>query len=88
MGEEEKPEGEEIGKITHYFTNIGVAVMKLDKPLKVGDEIHIKGATTDFTQKVDSMQVEHKNIEEAKKGDSVGLKVQDKVREQDIVYKV
>ncbi len=88
MVEEEKPEGKEVGKVTHYFSHISVAVIKLDKPLKVGDTIHIKGATTDFTQPIDSMQVEHKNIEKAKAKDDVGLKVQDKVREHDIVYRV
>ena len=61
----------EIGKITHYFDNIGVAVIKLTGSLKVGDTINIKGTTTDFTQEVDSMQVNHKPIQTAKKGDDV-----------------
>lgn len=87
MSEEEKL-GQEIGKVTHYFTNISVAVIKLDKSLKVGETIRIKGATSDFTQPVDSMQIEHDKIEEAKKGQSVGLKVAEHVREHDIVYKV
>lgn len=80
--------GEEIGKVTHYFTKIGVAVIELSGDLKVGDEIHIKGATSDFKQKVDSMQIEHENIEEAKAGQSIGLKVKEHAREGDTVYKV
>lgn len=77
-----------IGKVTHYFSKIGVGVMELSGELKVGDKIHIKGATTDFEQKVDSMQIEHENVEKAKKGQSIGLKVSEPVREHDKVYKV
>jgi putative protease len=84
--EEEKVEGKEVGKITHYFGNISVAVVELSGALKVGDKIRIKGATTDFTQEVGSMQIEHENVETAGKGDAVGLKVKDKVRDNDKVY--
>ncbi|MCK4335754.1 MAG: translation elongation factor-like protein [Candidatus Aenigmarchaeota archaeon] len=84
MAEEKKL----IGKVTHYFTDIGVAVIELEDTLKVGDEISVEGATTNFTQKIDSMQIEHKDVEEAKKGDSIGLKVTDRVREGDQVFKV
>ena len=77
-----------VGKITHYFNNISVAVIEVSKPLKVGDTIQIKGATTDVTQKVDSMQVEHKSIKEAKKGDDIGMKVKGLVRVGDAVFKV
>ena len=84
MAEEKKL----IGKITHYFTNIGVAVIELEDTLKVGDEISIEGATTNITQKVDSMQIEHEKVDEAKKGDSIGLKVADRVREGDQVFKI
>ena len=78
-----------IGKITHYFTNIGVGVIEItDNELNVGDKIHIKGATSDFEQAVDSMQIEHENIEKAKKGDAIGLKVEQQVREGDEVFKV
>ncbi len=84
MAEEKKL----VGKVTHYFTNIGVAVVELEDALKVGDEISIEGATTNFTQKVESMQIEHENVEEAKKGDSVGMKVIDRVREGDQVFRV
>lgn len=78
----------EIGKVTHYFSKIGVAVVELTDTLKVGDIIHIKGHTTDFTQQVESMQVNHNAIQEAKAGDAIGLKVVDKVREGDKVFKV
>ena len=78
-----------VGEVTHYFTNLGVAVVKVVKgELKTGDKIHIKGATSDFEQSVDSMQVEHKDVERAKKGTAFGLKVLQQVREGDSVYKV
>ncbi len=88
MAEESENPGEEIGKVTHYFTNIGVAVIKLSGDLKVGDKIKVKGATSDFTQDVDSMQIEHDKIEEAKAGQDIGMKVKDHAREGDIVYKI
>jgi len=84
---EEKKE-ELVGKVTHYFGKIEVAIIELSKGIKVGDKIHIKGNTTDFEQEVNSMQIEHQNIEKAKKGDMIGLKVKEKVREGDEVYKV
>ena len=83
MGKEEKP----IGQITHYFSNIGVAVIKLSSPLSVGKKIRIVGGeSTDFEQEVDSMEADHKKIKKAKKGDEVGLKVKEKVREGYKVY--
>lgn len=84
----EKAPGKQIGKISHYYTNIGVAVVELRDTLKVGDKVRIKGATTDFEQAIDSMQIEHDKIDEAKKGQSIGLKVKDHVRQHDVVYKV
>jgi len=78
----------EVGKITHYFTNIGVGVVELSDTLRVGDTIHIQGTTTDFTQKVASMQIENEPVEEAGPGDAIGLKVDERVREGDLVYKV
>lgn len=84
----EQPQEKEIGIVAHYFTNIGVAVIKLSSTLKVGDEIHVKGATSDFKQRIESMQVEHEQIREAKAGQSIGLKVVDHTREHDIVYKI
>ncbi|MEM0216839.1 MAG: U32 family peptidase C-terminal domain-containing protein [Candidatus Bathyarchaeia archaeon] len=77
----------EVGKVTHYFSKIGVAVVELKAPLAVGDRIIIRGPTTDFEQVVESMQIEHKNIEKAEAGQSIGLKVNQRVRERDIVYK-
>jgi translation elongation factor EF-1alpha len=80
---------EEIGRISHYFSKIGVGVVELTKgELKVGDTIHIKGHTTDFSQKVESMQVEHSPVQLAKKGDSIGLQVESQVRDNDLVFKV
>ena len=78
----------EIGKISHFFSKIGVAVVELTGNLKVGDTIRIKGSTTDFTQEVESMQVDHNSVQEAKSGDSIGLKMKEKVRENDKVYKI
>jgi len=79
----------ELGKVTHYFSKIGVAVILVEKgTVNKGDTIHIKGATSDFDQEVDSMQVNHKEVEEAKAGESIGLKVKSPVRENDNVYKV
>ncbi|MBN1502710.1 hypothetical protein JW930_04135 [Candidatus Woesearchaeota archaeon] len=82
-------QGKEIGEVTHFFSRIGVAVIKLTKDkLNVGDTIRIKGHTTDFEQKVDSMQIDHKNINEAKKGAEIGMRVQEAVRENDTVYRL
>lgn len=78
---------QEIGKITHFFSKISVAVIELKASLKVGDTIIIKGPTTDFEQLVDSMQIEHENVQQAETGQSIGLKVAQRVRETDIVYK-
>lgn len=77
-----------VGKVTHYFDKIGVAVVKVAKPLKVGDNIKISGHGNEFTQTIDSMQTEHKEIKTAKKGLSIGMKVIQAVRENDEVYKV
>lgn len=77
----------EVGRITHFFSKICVAVIELKKPLKVGDTIAVKGPTTDFEQAVDSMQIEHESVKEAKAGQSIGLKVAQRVRETDMVYK-
>ena len=84
----EKIEGKPIGEITHYFGNIGVAVIELTNTLKAGETIRIIGGETDFTQVVDSMEVEHEKVETAKKGEGVGLKVEQKVREGYKVFKV
>lgn len=79
---------QEVGKISHYYDKAGVGIIELTDTLKVGDTIHIKGHTTDFTQQITSLQVEHQQIEEAKAGDSIGVKVDQLVREHDKAYKV
>jgi putative protease len=76
-----------IGRITHFFTKICVAVIELSEPISVGDTIVLKGPTTDFEQPVESMQIEHKNVQRAEAGQSIGLKVVQRVRENDMVYK-
>ena len=78
----------EIGRVTHYFNKINVAVLSITDELKIGDTIHILGHTTDFTQKVTSMQIEHKNVSSVKTGDDFAMKVIKPVREHDVVYKV
>lgn len=79
---------ERVGVITHYFAKIGVAALTLEAGLKVGDTIRIKGHTSDFTQKVESLQKEHESIAEAGKGDDVGIQVKEHAREHDVVYRV
>jgi len=78
-----------IGKVSHYWSKLGVAGIEITAgELRVGDTIHFKGHTTDLTQKVESMQVEHESITVARAGDSFGMKVIDHVRDHDEVYKV
>ena len=80
---------EKIGLVEHFFTNVGVAAIKIiNGELKIGDTIHIVGSTTDFKQKVESMQIDRNSVENVKTGDDVGIKVKDRVREHDVVYKV
>jgi len=79
---------QEVGKVTHFFNKISVAVVELKARLSVGDKIRIMGPTTDFEQTVESMQIEHENVKTADTGQSIGLKVKDHVRENDTVYKV
>ncbi len=80
---------EEIGRISHYFSKLNVGVLELNKgEILIGDTIHVKGHTTDFYQKVQSMQEEHSPVESAKAGQAVGLKVEGDVRERDLVFKV
>ena len=85
MGEAEV---EEVGSVTHYFTRIGVAVVELSGTLSVGDRILIKGMTTNIEQTVSSMEIERESIKKAEAGQSVGLKVEDRVREGDVVYRI
>jgi translation elongation factor EF-1alpha len=81
-------EEKEIGKITHYFGHISVGIIELKDDLKVGDKVRIKGHTSDLTQDITSMQIEHATVTEGKAGDSVGIKVPQKVHPNDKVYKV
>ncbi len=76
-----------MGTVVHYYTKIGVAIIDLRNNLALGDEISIEGSTTDLQQTVDSMQIEHKNVKKAEKGDSIGLKVGGRCRKGDKVYK-
>ncbi|MDH5816705.1 MAG: translation elongation factor-like protein [Candidatus Nezhaarchaeota archaeon] len=78
----------EVGTVTHYYTRIGVAIVNLVDTLSVGDRILIKGATTNFEQNVESMQIERKNVNTAYSGQTIGLKVIQRVREGDKVYKI
>ena len=77
-----------VGKVIHYFTKIGVGIIELSDELKVGDRISIEGATTNVQQIVDSMQIEHKDVPSARAGQSIGIKVGQRVREEDLVYKL
>lgn len=82
-------EEKRIGVVTHYFGKITVAIIKIEKEgLKVGDTVHIKGRTSDFIQEIESMELEHKAIQKAKVGESIGIKVSEHAREGDVVYKV
>jgi putative protease len=77
----------EIGKITHYYGHLSVGIIELTDILKQGEAIHIKGHSSDFTQNVDSIQIEHANVPEAKAGEVIGIKVLQKVHPNDTVYK-
>lgn len=77
-----------IGKVTHYFPHVSAAVVKVKAPLAVGDNIKIKGSSSDFTQIVESIQIDRVSISKAKKGDEIGLLVISRVREHDVVYKM
>ena len=77
-----------VGKITHFFTNISVAVVELEDELKAGDKILIEGATTSIEQDASSMQIDRNPVGSAGKGQAIGLKVKDRVREGDKVYKI
>jgi len=80
---------QEVGRVTHYFGKIGVAAIEItESSLQVGDTVHIKGHTSDFTQPIESMQLEHESVEEATVGQTIGIKVVEHAREHDLVYKV
>jgi len=83
------PGEERIGLVTHYFNHLSVAIIKLETgTLRAGDTLHIKGHTSDFRQPVASMEVDHVHVDEARAGESVGLRVNEHAREHDVVYKV
>lgn len=77
-----------VGKVTHYFDKIGVAVMKLEGSVRAGDTVHVKGKNADFTQQISSMQIDRKDIEEGKAGDEIAIKTAEKTRGGDEVYLV
>lgn len=79
---------ERVGVVKDYFARINVAGIDVEATIRVGDTIHIKGHTTDLEQNVDSIQIEHEQVEEAKAGDEIGIKVSDRCRDGDVVYKV
>jgi len=83
------PGEERIGIVTHYFNHLSVAIVQLETgTLRSGDTLHIKGHTSDFRQSVASMEVDHAHVDEARAGQSVGLRVNEHAREHDVVYKV
>ena len=79
---------QEVGRVSHFFTKISVAVIELTAMISVGDRIRIKGPTTNVEQTVDSMEIEHEKVQRAEAGQSIGMKVKDRVRETDVVYKI
>lgn len=83
-----KPKENIIGMVTHYFPKVMAAVIKLKASLTVGDTIKIKGHTTDFKQSISSIQIDHVAVNEAKKGQEIGLLVGSRVRQHDMIYKV
>jgi putative protease len=82
-------EEKKVGEVIKFFGKIGVAAIRLSEgSLKVGDQIHIVGHTTDITQNLDSMQIENQSVQEAGPGADIGIKVNGRAREHDVVYKV
>lgn len=79
-------EPEPIGEVTHYYNHLEVAIVKFNKPVSVGTRVRFKGATTDFEETIASMQYDHKPVNKAKKGQEVGIKVKERVRQGDKVY--
>jgi putative protease len=81
-------EKKKVGIVTHFYNKITVAIVDLQDTLNAGDMIEISGPTTNLQMTVDSIQIEHENVPTAKKGQSIGLKVPEKVKENDVVYKI
>lgn len=88
MVEQQPVEGQDVGRVVDYFAQIGVAGIDLTGPLSVGDRVRILGHTTDFEQAVDSLQIEHSSVDSAKAGDQIGIKVIDRCRPGDHVYRL
>ncbi len=84
----EPEEGQALGRVEDYFAKVGVVALRLEKPLAVGDQVRVKGHTTDFTQPVKSIQIEHESVERARRGASVGIKVKKKCRRGDHLFKL
>ena len=78
----------EIGKVTHYYDHLHVAVLRLNEGLRTGDRLHIQGHSTDFTKKVTSMEVDHHTVTWVKPGDEVAIKVIEPAHEHDTVYRI
>ncbi len=83
-----EPKMEEVGRIAGFFAHVSAAIVELTAALKVGDTIYIKGHTTDLQQQVDSLQVDHVSVQEARSGQSAGLQVTGRCRKHDVVYKL
>jgi len=83
-----EPQYAKVGTIDHFYSKAGVAIVNVSALIKKGDKILIRGSTTNLSQVADSMEVEHKQLNEAQAGQKIGLKVSGRVRENDIVYKV
>ena len=84
----EPGQGQDLGRVEDYFAKVGGIALRLEKPLAVGDKIRVKGHTTDFTQPVKSMQIEHQSVERADRGASVGIEVKKKCRRGDHLFKL
>ncbi len=82
------PQEQEVGKVSHFYGHVGVMAVDLTGALHVGDTLHVRGHSEDFTLTIDSMQIEHENVAEAHPGDSVGIRVTHKVHPGDTVYRV
>ena len=86
MAEQHDP-ADAVGTVTHYFGHLSVAAVSLTAPLRIGDEVHNQGHTTNLSQRIESMEVDHQPVTEAKPGDDVAIKVVDHVREHDSIFR-
>jgi len=79
-------DGKKVGEVTHFYNNIGVGIIKLSAPIKLGDSLRFQGSSTEFDQQITEIQFDHKPIEAGKKGQEVGIKLAERVREGDEVF--